>query len=82
MVTVMLCSHIMACLWYFSARFDSFHPDTWVIRHNYIDEDLATKYLVSLYWSISTMSTVGYGDINAYTTFEFVLSMIWMIYGV
>jgi hypothetical protein len=28
------------------------------------------------------MSTVGYGDISAYTGFEKTLSILWMVYGV
>jgi hypothetical protein len=39
-------------MWFFSARFDGFHPDTWVVRGGYIDEDVPTQYLAALYWSL------------------------------
>ena len=40
-------------------------------------------YRVAVYWSVQTLSTVGYGDINANgTSLEMVLACIWMILGV
>jgi hypothetical protein len=39
-------------------------------------EGLSVQYLTSLYWSITTLSTVGYGDITAYTTGEQVITML------
>jgi hypothetical protein len=76
LITVIFVAHIMACVWYFSSRFDNFHVDTWVMRYRVYDDDLETKYLASVYWSITTMSTVGYGDIVAYTEFEMVLTVM------
>ena len=40
-------------------------------------------YRVAVYWSVQTLSTVGYGDINANgTSFEMFIACIWMILGV
>ena len=39
-------------------------------------------YLTSMYWAMSTMSTVGYGDISAETDMERIFSILWMIYGI
>ncbi len=36
---------------------------------------------MSLYWSLTTLSTVGYGDVTPSTDEEKVLSMIVMIFG-
>jgi hypothetical protein len=68
--TVAVCAHIVACLWYLAAKIEGFGPHTWVVRKGYIDEDLGTLYTASLYWSITTMSTVGYGDITSDTSIE------------
>lgn len=38
-------THVLGCLWYFSARFDDFSPDTWVAKTNYIDESDFSKYM-------------------------------------
>lgn len=72
----------MACNWYFTAMIDDFGPETWVARKGYVDSDIGTQYLAALYWSITTMSTVGYGDITALTETEMILSILWMIIGV
>ena len=39
-------------------------------------------YLVSFYWTITTITTVGYGDISAGTDFERLFSIVVMIAGV
>jgi len=40
------------------------------------------KYITSLYWSIQTLTTVGYGDVSAVTVPEQILAILWMIIGV
>jgi hypothetical protein len=41
-----------------------------------------TMYLHSLYWCISTLTTIGYGDITPSTNGEIVYAMVVMIFGV
>jgi hypothetical protein len=60
-----MCIHIAACFWFLTARIDSFSPDTWVVRNDFHDETIIIKYLASIYWSVATVLTVGYGDIHA-----------------
>lgn len=43
---------------------------------------MGRKYLASIYWSISTVLTVGYGDITASTNTERLVSVLWMMIGV
>lgn len=82
LVIVLLVLHFTACMWYYSARLDDFSPDTWVVRSRLQDETKSMQYISALYWSISTLMTVGYGDITAYTTVEKVICMLWMMVGV
>lgn len=42
---------------------------------------LEERYLVSVYWALTTLSTVGYGDIYAYTDLEMLFAITWMIAG-
>ena len=37
---------------------------------------------MSIYWSVSTVLTVGYGDIHAETNPERLISVVWMMIGV
>ena len=38
--------------------------------------------MASIYWSITTVLTVGYGDIHAATNTERLISVLWMMIGV
>lgn len=38
-------------------------------------------YIKSVYWSFQTLTTVGYGDINAFTFAERIIAIIWIILG-
>lgn len=40
------------------------------------------KYITSLYWSIQTLTTVGYGDVSAVSIPEQIIAILWMIIGV
>jgi hypothetical protein len=82
MFIVLIMAHFIACMWYFSAKLDNFEPDTWVVRNELQDKDNGTLYMFSLYWSITTLTTVGFGDINARTNSERIICIIWMMFGV
>ena len=80
--SVLLCVHIAGCFWYFAAKVYDFEVDTWVMRYGYADEDNLTQYVLSLYWAVTTVTTVGYGDISGKTELEMILCIIWMFIGV
>lgn len=39
------------------------------------------RYIWSLYWSITTLATVGYGDLHAYGPIEAGFILIYMLFG-
>ena len=39
-------------------------------------DGVVQKYLTSLYWSVTVLSTVGYGDVTAHTSSEMIFSII------
>jgi len=89
-MTVIVCVHIMGCFWYYSAKIYYFGPNTWVYESQLYDTSDLMLYLISIYWAISTISTVGFGDIHAYNErklytkilVEMIISIFWMIFGV
>jgi CRP-like cAMP-binding protein len=81
-MTVLICVHLMACLWYFTATMEGLSPDCWVYYFGFQDKDALTLYIASFYWAVTTLVTVGYGDISANTSLERVIAVLWMMFGV
>lgn len=59
--------HLAACLWCGIGLVESDYPDTWIWRLGYIDYDNFQIYIYSFYFCFVVLTTVGYGDISAYT---------------
>ena len=78
----LIIGHFVACMWYFSAKLDEFGPDTWAVRKGFADSDKGEAYLASLYWTFTTLTTVGFGDIQGFTSSEMVICILWMLFGI
>ena len=77
-------AHIIACLWHALAFFSiesSLIDSSWLLLHNYIDLSWQTRYIISLYWTITTMSTAGYGDITPQNPGEMSFCCMVMLIG-
>ena len=55
--------HLIACILYFVSSFNNDNVNNWVFRYGIIDETIEEKYLASVYWTVTTLCTIGYGDI-------------------
>lgn len=66
---ILLVTHWLACGWL------SLHEFSIIM-------DNTTLYIRSLYWTIVTLTTVGYGDITPVGNLQTVYSMVVMIFGV
>ena len=77
--------HTVACLFVIIAGiYDENYKDTWI--EDYIKKDsgnsLGDLYAITFYWTITTITTVGYGDISATNTLERWFCSAIMIVGV
>ena len=73
-------AHILACFWYLLGSYYK-SSTTWLSVYNLIDYDWETQYISSLYWSLVTMVSVGYGDIVPQNNLEKIFCIITMLIG-
>ena len=79
---ILISLHIISCIWYFSARIYSFDPSTWVVRYGYLDQPIWICYETAVYWALTTLITVGYGDIVPHNPGEKAIVMLWMLFTI
>ena len=82
MITPVLLTHIFACFWFLTAKFHNFSDETWVARLGLRGQEAIVHYVWALHWATQTITTVGYGDIPAFSNTEIIFSFIWMLVGV
>ena len=72
-------AHILACCWHLCSNVNP--QKNWLIFYKIQDEGPTIKYIYSLYWTILTIMTVGYGDITPQNEFEALFAMFTIIFG-
>jgi hypothetical protein len=82
LVTIFVC-HCAACFYYLLAVTypESKSSETWLgsILPDFRQENLWTLYITSIYWSITTLTTVGYGDLHPVNEREMIFDSFFML---
>lgn len=73
--------HISTCLFIFMASLD-WDESSWMNDPYYRYMDQTDLYIMSGYFIVTTISTVGYGDLSASTTLERLFCICIMLAGV
>ncbi|CAN0838238.1 Potassium channel AKT2/3 [Linum grandiflorum] len=72
-------AHCAACLFFLLAE-ENHHGKTWF--DDYYDQTSTwIRYTVAVYWSVTTMTTVGYGDLRAENTRERIFVTVYMLFN-
>lgn len=78
-----ICIHCVSCIWIFVAGMqDSTYKGTWIADKNAENFPQSDLYWISFYWTITTVTTVGYGDITGTNTAERIFCAVIMVVGV
>jgi hypothetical protein len=71
LVLIFFISHWLACTFYYVGDYEKTDdPDNFITTFKLDEIDKADRYIACLYFSFSTMATVGYGDIVPQTNLE------------
>ena len=74
-------THVVACIWIIVGQLDEGDANSWMAGEvNEMSQN--DKYLTSFYFTITTITTVGYGDFSASTFIEKIVCIIMMFVGV
>lgn len=62
------------------------YPDpkrTWIgaVMPNFREESLWIRYVAAIYWSITTLSTTGYGDLHPQNSKEMLFDIFYMLFN-
>ena len=66
---------------FLQAKLSDSSKETWIFEQGIQDEDPGIQYLYSFYWSMQTVTTVGFGDIYPISIQEKIYVMVWMAFG-
>jgi hypothetical protein len=80
-LSVFIMIHIVACLWIMTASVNETTEGTWM-EGEISEYEPSQIYLTSVYFTVTTITTVGYGDVSISTPLEKIFCIFSMILGV
>ncbi|CAM9544189.1 unnamed protein product [Pylaiella littoralis] len=79
-ISILLVMHWVACGWHLLADLEDADL-SWIVKDGLEDAPASQLYVTSVYWTVTTLSTVGYGDIFASTIAERTYCILVMLTG-
>lgn len=75
--------HSAGCFYYYLAARYRDPKKTWIgaTMENFVQQSLWIRYVTSIYWSITTLTTVGYGDLHPVNTREMIFDIFFMLFN-
>ena len=75
--------HTLGCVWIFLAYENqtNYEPN-WIDSFGFEYKTINELYIIAVYFTVTTITTVGYGDISATDTNERILGIVTMLIGV
>ncbi|KAJ8762051.1 hypothetical protein K2173_006653 [Erythroxylum novogranatense] len=75
--------HCAGCFNYLLADRYRDPKKTWIgaVNPNFKEDSLWNRYVTALYWSITTLTTTGYGDLHAENTREMLFDIFYMLFN-
>ncbi|BAT76402.1 Potassium channel [Vigna angularis] len=75
--------HCAGCFYYLIAARYHDPKKTWIgsTMDNFLEHSLWSRYVMSIYWSITTLTTVGYGDLHPVNSREMTFDIFYMLFN-
>ena len=74
-----MCLHILACFYIFIGRHNS---PSWITANNFQSHPFNSLYITSVYYILTSMTTVGYGDISPKSSLEIFIQVLLLGAGI
>lgn len=75
--------HLLACFWIWQGKSDG--DKGWIATKVHLLDDPDSNfdlYIASIYWVMSTLTTIGYGDFSGTTTYEYIFQIFTIFIGI
>ncbi|PRQ29448.1 putative potassium channel, voltage-dependent, EAG/ELK/ERG, ankyrin repeat-containing [Rosa chinensis] len=75
--------HCAGCFYYLIADRYPDSKQTWIgaVYPNFKEDSLWNRYVTAMYWSITTLTTTGYGDLHAENPREMLFDIFYMLFN-